>query len=586
MLLNVCNCLTLLLLSLAGQICAKTVELSYGTYSGTRLSNGISQWLGIPFAAPPVGNLRFAPPADPPAQSKRQIADKQGPLCIATAPDSSHTGIPASQSEDCLYLSVFAPTSATSGSKLPVFFFIQGGGFNADANPNLNGTGLIQASGNNIVVVTSNYRVGPYGFLASSASGSGNPTANNGLRDQAKALEWVQNHIADFGGDPDHVVLGGDSAGGASVMLHLTAHGGRNDHLFHAAAAESMSFGPIFTASESQYQYDNLAQAVGCKDSDPAKSLRCLRGKDVTEIQQHNYNIPYPGQAKPPLYMFGPTVDGDFVTDIPYNAIRNGKFINVPVIFGDDTNGGTVFTPSTLSSQQDSNNFLTSQFPDLTTSQLKRIADLYPVPTGQDCPPKGTCWWRQAANAYGDMRYMCPSLYTSSAYANLTSSGQSKNTKSSNKIVNPVTFFVGGGSARTRRATATSKVWTYRYNVEDPDQIAAGVGVPHTVEVVAIFGPDNIYGGGAPKSYYPGAKNANIVPVMQAYWTSFIRTFDPNTYKLAGSSDWGTYYNKENQPQRILFNTGGKTQMENVDNQKRVQCAYLESIGADLKQRR
>lgn len=511
------------------------------------------------------------------------LFQQQGPLCIST---SSHP-IPAGQSEDCLYLSVFAPTSATAGSKLPVFFFIQGGGFNSDANPNLNGTGLIQASGNNIVVVTFNYRVGPWGFLASSASGSGNPTANNGLRDQVKALQWVQKYIADFGGDPNHVVIGGDSAGAASVSLLLTAHGGRNDNLFHAAAAESVSFATVLTVAESQYQYDNLAQAVGCTDTDITKSLRCLRGKDASVIQQHNYNIPFPGEASPPLYMFNPTIDGDFLTDITYNSFQNGKFIDVPVIIGDDTNGGTVFVPNNLTSQQDSDNFLTSQFPYLTTTQLDSIAKLYPVPTGNSCPPKGTCWWRQASNAYGDMRYMCPGLYVSSTYANISS--WSSTTKSADKAPNPVTFFVGGGSARARRSSSpqwsASKSWAYRYNVEDPDQVAAGLGVPHTVELNAIFGPYNVPANSSPLSYYPGGKNADVVPVIQAYWTSFIRTFNPNTYKLKGSADWGSYYNNNHQPQRLLFGTGGKTQMEDVDNQKRVQCAYLQSVGPALKQK-
>lgn len=489
--------------------------------------------------------------------------------------------IPASQSEDCLYLAVYAPSSAKVTSKLPVFVFIQGGGFNSDANPNLNGTGLIQASDSNIVVVTFNYRVGPWGFLASSSSETGVPTANNGLLDQRKVFEWVQNNIAAFGGDPGHVTIGGDSAGAASVSLHLTAYGGRNDDLFHAAAAESVSFATVLTVDEAQYQYDNFTHAAGCDSSNATQSLSCLRSKSASDLEAQNFNVPYPGQNKAPLYMFGPTIDGSIIQDLTYTAFQTGKFIDVPVIIGDDTNGGTIFTPKTTANQQESNDFLTQQFPYITQSELTEIAELYPVPTGSDCPPSGTCWWRQVSNAYGDMRYKCPGLYISSAYANLTLSSK-KHSRSS----------VGGGSARRApintllpRTNSKSASYAYLYNVDDPDQIAQGLGVPHTVELNAIFGPDNVPAGSAPASYYPGKSNAQVVPVIQAYWTSFIRAYNPNTYKLKGSATWQTYYDSNGQPQRLLFSTGGGTSMEVVDATKRVQCAYFESFGASIKQK-
>jgi len=102
--------------------------------------------------------------------------------------------IPAAFSEDCLFLDVYAPTKATSDSKLPVYLYIQGGGFNTNSNPNLNGGVLVAASGLNIVVVTLGYRVGPYGFLASSEV-KANGSLNNGLKDQRQALQWIQKFI-------------------------------------------------------------------------------------------------------------------------------------------------------------------------------------------------------------------------------------------------------------------------------------------------------------------------------------------------------------------------------------------------------
>lgn len=524
-------------------------------------------------------------------------ADKsaqQGPLCISTGIGI----IPAGQSEDCLYLAVYAPTAATPASKLPVFVFIQGGGFNANSNPNLNGTGLIEASGHNIVVVTFNYRVGPWGFLASSSSAAGLPVANNGLRDQRKALEWVNKYISAFGGDPNHVVLGGDSAGAASIALHMTAYGGRNDNLFHAAAAESVSFAPILTPSESQYQYNALARAAGCSQTGSAESLKCLRSKSAAVIEAHNYNIPYPRQTRPPLFMFNPTLDGDFVTDLTYNALTQGKFVDIPLIVGDDTNGGTIFTPRDTRSQEDSDRFLTSQFPDLSTPQLAEINNLYPKP---DQCPLHRCWWRQVSNAYGEMRYMCPSLYVSSAMANSSSLGASEHEVTALPS-DAASRILGRGSTLGQRpdlakeemdksllvrsmSTAGGKSWAYRYDVEDPDQMAQGLGVPHTVELNAIFGPTNVPPGAAPASYFKFKSNENVVPVIQAYWTSFIRTFDPNTYKLNYSARWDGYYNQNGQPQRLVFQDAGLTQMETLDPGLRQRCAYLQSIGPIIRQR-
>lgn len=114
----------------------------------------------------------------------------------------------------------------------------------------------------------------------------------------------------------------------------------------------------------------------------------------------------------------------------------------------------------------------------------------------------------------------------------------------------------------------------------DPDQDAQGLGTPHTVEVNAIWGPDNV-NGGAPASYLPGGINAGVVPLIQGYWTSFIRSYNPNTYRLAGAPEWQEW--SVEGKQRLLFQTNG-TSMESVPEAQRARCAYLSSIGVDLRQ--
>lgn len=163
-------------------------------------------------------------------------------------------------------------------------------------------------------------------------------------------LQWVQTNIAkvnttfdimnitltfaQFGGDPSHVVLGGDSAGAASVAAQLTAYGGRDDNLFHATAAQSTSFGPKFNISSSQYQYDALVARIGCNKT--TDSLSCLRAKTVARLQAVNIQIPTSGRMKAPLFMYGPVVDGNFTQDTAYDSFAGGKYIKLPAIWGYD----------------------------------------------------------------------------------------------------------------------------------------------------------------------------------------------------------------------------------------------------------
>lgn len=131
-------------------------------------------------------------------------------------------------------------------------------------------------------------------------------------------------------------MIGGASAGAASVTLQLVAYGGRDDGLFHGTAAESQSFAALRTVSESQYQYDELVNRTGCLPQHTGKNdtLSCLRGLDMKELDKANYRTKFPGAKILPLFAYNPTLDYDFIQDYTYNLFKTGRFVRVPGIYG------------------------------------------------------------------------------------------------------------------------------------------------------------------------------------------------------------------------------------------------------------
>jgi cholinesterase len=324
----------------------------------------------------------------------------------------------------------------------------------------------------------------------------------------------------------------------------MAAYGGRDDKLFHAAIAQSASFGPVLDVAESQYQYNHLVHQLGCNDAHD--TLACLRRKPAAEIQVKNINIPYPGspnaEERKPNFMWNPVIDNDILQDHTYRAFREGKFVRVPAIFGDDTNGGSPFAPNSTETVEDFNSFLAAQFPALTRTQLEELDTLY-TNTSVQVPNRGR-YWRQTGTAYGEMRYTCPNLFLTSAMAHYEG----------------------------------AKGWNYRYNVEIPRLMDAGIGVPHMAEMNALWGPGILRGNGW-KSYLD--LNKEIVPVIQAYWLSFIRTYDPNTLRHPGSPEWEEW---DPRAQRRLVLQTNQTRMEVVDQGQQERCAYLNGIAIDIQQ--
>jgi para-nitrobenzyl esterase len=290
---------------------ALVVNLADGQIRGKK-TGGTDEFLGIPYAAPPVGPLRWRPPQPPAHWHGIRPATQFAPHCPQPA---GVFGRP-STSEDCLYLNVFAP-AGHRGSGLPVMVWIHGGALVAGESNDYDPSGLV-ADG--VIVVTINYRLGALGFLAHPALADhpGSPTGDYGLMDQQAALRWVQHNIRAFGGKPANVTLFGESAGGQSVLLQLTSPGARG--LFAKAIVESGGYAqyPVSLASA-----EAAGRAFAAKAGCASQTAQCLRSLPVATIL-----------ADQDQSGASADIDGLVLTEQLKTAFTSGDFSHVPVIDG------------------------------------------------------------------------------------------------------------------------------------------------------------------------------------------------------------------------------------------------------------
>ena len=324
------------------------VALDSGPIRGTT-QDGVGALLGIPYAAPPVGGLRWRPPQQPAPWTGVLEATSFGPACPQTGP------LEAASSEDCLYLNVWTParqpgvsgTSGASGAKLPVMVWLHGGGFNfgAASQQEYHGRNL---AGQGVVVVTVNYRLGPLGYLAHPALAAESPegmTGNYGLLDQIESLRWVRRNIAAFGGDPDTVTIFGQSAGSRSVSLLTLSP--LCAGLFHRASAQSG--GPIIGSEYLTPAFNGDREAVsrmgrelsarlGCAKA--ADELACLRAKAAMAVVRA-------ADCKTGLFedglFFAPVFDGQALPQNPAATYAAGSQRRVPMIVGSTGNEGASY---------------------------------------------------------------------------------------------------------------------------------------------------------------------------------------------------------------------------------------------------
>ncbi|KAM0273601.1 hypothetical protein ACHAQH_008230 [Verticillium albo-atrum] len=502
------------------------VDVGYAKFQGnvTNKALDVTSWRGIQFAAPPVGKLRFAAPANP-IQKGTVNATTHGPICPPQQPGDwtvSGTYDRFTVDEDCLYLSVTAPSKATRNSKLPVVFFLQGGGFGSNSNANWDASEI--AADGNVVVVQINYRVGMYGFLQSEEVRAGG-ALNAGIKDMFKALEWVQKNIRHFGGNPNQVVLDGVSAGGSAVGLLMAANTGKKKP-FAGGIVESGGWVTMRTMDQGQGQYDCLAKEKGCADS--ADSLSCLRALNQSAVRSSSC-------------WFNPGIDGELFADSMVNLFRTGKYTKVPTIWGSCANEGTMYSaPQSTNTTEEALGFIKGNDPSLSDNSLAIIDDLY-IDVPQPVFPASGVKWRQAANAIGDIGNHC--------------------------IIRNVQNYLARDEART---------YNYKYAVLDPKFEADGFGAYHTVNTYAFWGPSRT-DGGAPASYF--TSNAPIISQFRKYWISFVRNLDPNSDREEGAAEWEPF---TVEGRERLFVQTNNTHMERMSSAQNLRCDIIRPVSENL----
>ncbi|KAF4909348.1 Lipase 1 [Colletotrichum fructicola] len=485
-------------------------QLKNGTYVG-RYSAEYNQdfFLGIPYAQPPIGDLRFRQ-----AQSLNETwegtreAFNYSSLCVGYGLDQTFY----SQSEDCLTLNVVRP-SGYSESTLPVGLWIHGGGFTngGGGDQRYNLSFLVDQSvkiGKPFIGVSINYRLHAWGFLNSNEFASEGLT-NIGLRDQRLAMHWAQENIAAFGGDNTKVTIFGESAGGASVGLHLTAYAGRNDSLFRAAILQSGN--PIFYAAQNgnnayQSYFDEVVAKTGCNGT--SDSVQCLR---QVSFEQLNATLGALYLARGNL---GPIIDGDIVQNYGSVHLQRGEFVRVPIITGANSDEGASLGPQGINTTEDFKATLAS----LPSSFQDEILQAYPddlsvnvvASLGQQRPgPPYGAQFRRSASYWGDVYFIAARRQTATTWA-------------SNGLA----------------------AYSYRFNTI-PHGVPPEVGAGHFKEIGYMFRnylgagyrPDILPFDGMPESHF------ELAEFMSSSWASFIGDLDPNAWsgRPADVDAWPRY---------------------------------------------
>jgi para-nitrobenzyl esterase len=460
-----------------------TARVAGGQVEGAA-GNGVASFKGIPFAAPPVGELRWKKPQPVVAWSGVKKANAYAPACMQDPNMLKFIGAPEGASEDCLYLNVWTPAKAAS-ERLPVMVWIYGGGFAAGSTSSAtyDGTRLAQKG---VVLVSVSYRVGPFGFLAHPdlSRESGRGSGNYGLQDMIAGLEWVKANIAAFGGDPANVTIFGESAGGIAVSMLSASPAAKG--LFAKAISESGgNFAPPRHAGEGGQQTPTLAVAeksgVSLFEKLGVKSLAEARKLSADQVQK----------ALPPGLGggFWPNFDGDVLPTDQYMLYSAGKFNDTPVLIGTNSDEGASFSRGGTTS----------------AAYEKMIRDGYGE--GADKILAANPHAADADAATATKNIMRDSLFAWSTWT----------------------------WARLQSSKGKGAAYVYYFDHRTPQTPA---GAPHASELGYVFRTLDARGG------QPRPEDLAMSELVSSYWVNFAKTGDPNG---AGLPKWPAFTQGEQQ---------------------------------------
>jgi len=452
-----------LFISCNAQSLSSIIMTEGGKVEGT-VENGIKVFKGIPFAAPPVGELRWrAPQPVKPWEGVRK-ADKFAPGSIQNQK--------LEQSEDCLYLNIWT-TANSDKQKLPVMVWIHGGGFSAGAplEPTYFGQELTRKG---VIFVSIAYRLGTLGFFAHpdlSAESPNKVSGNYGLLDMIEALKWVRKNISAFGGDPDKVTIFGESAGAIAVSMLCASPLAKG--LFWGAISESGgSFGPVGNTRQ-----DGIISLKGAENS----GVEFMKQLGVSSIAELRKMDPQEWFKSPAARMsFWPNADGYIIPDDQYKLYEAGKFNDVNVIVGTNSDEGAMFARPTEPDVYKKG--IENRFGDFAAKILKA----FPGDTKEQA------------------QFSTADIFTSTAFA-----------------------WPSWAWARLQSRTGKSKVFLYYFNQQQqktPFMSIAPRGAQHSAEIKYVLQTMD------PKT--TGADDLKLSELMATYWTNFAKYGDPNGKNL------------------------------------------------------
>ncbi|RDW85208.1 carboxylic ester hydrolase-4 [Coleophoma cylindrospora] len=410
------------------------IRLSQGLVLGTIVNDGfpkpVEAFMGLPYSMPPTEDRRFRPAVPLPASNRTFVAKKYGSVC----PGKQLLKVKVNpMSEDCMSVNIFREKGVEEGAKVPVAVYIHGGAFNRGSSMMHNTASMVGWSEKPFIGVSFNYRIGALGFLPSKLTFD-EGIVNLGLHDQVFLLQWVQENIAAFGGDPSDVTIFGLSAGAHSIGHHILNYKEGVPALFHKAILESgaptsRAVHP-YNAPVHEDQFALFVEEAGCGKVSPSEITSCLRTQPAEMIIEAQATVFY--KYNPSLrWAFQPVIDSELIHQRPIDAWNSGKWNKVPIMTGHTTNEGTYYVPPGLSTPEGFTDFWHTLLPHYTPEDLKTINSLYPDPSKN---PKSVYTesrnmtalsigpqFKRVEAAYAHYAYACPVRQTASIVSSASS---------------------------------------------------------------------------------------------------------------------------------------------------------------------